>query len=267
MEFRKFKEIVINNRLHYTDVEETLDEFYDTVNCKGDIPKLMKEIGRKLNVMIIEIPMKYDDFGAVFLNTTYSNYLLLNSNQPRNKMYFAFCHDIYHVLKGSTNYINEKREVYFNNDYTTDENERKANLFAANLLMPKVEFNKIYRLYKSEDLSTEDIVLKLMNYFDSTFVSVLIRLFELDILKDINEVKPLLEIKKDDLKKKLEKLWINTEIITPTLNDEMSHVFNMIEKEGKDLIKNQFMSEYNYYKIVERLKKMYEEIRIIDENI
>ena len=35
-----------------------------------------------------------------------------------------------------------KREVHFNQDYDSNDNERKANLFAANLLMPELEFKK-----------------------------------------------------------------------------------------------------------------------------
>jgi len=133
----------------------------------------MKEIADKLDVLIFQVPLIDSDFGAVFLDTGYSKYLLLNSSQPRSKMYFSFCHDIYHILSGVPEYINEKREVHFNNDYPSNENEGKANLFAANLLMPEVEFRKMYDLYKADNNDIEEIVAKLMNYFSSPFVAVL----------------------------------------------------------------------------------------------
>ena len=267
MEFDRFKEIIKNNRIYDEDAKAAVNEFYSITNCNGaDIPKLMKEIGSKLNVTVIELPMKDNDFGAFFLSTTYSKYLLLNSNQPRSKMYFSFCHDIYHVLKdnGSSNYINEKREVHFNSDYTTDPTECKASLFAANLMMPEIEFRKMYMLYKEneKDGCLENIVLKLMNYFNSPFNAVIIRLFELQILKDLKEVKEFLQINDNTIRERLIKLWINDEIITPTLNDEMNYVFDKLDQEASKLIDDNLLSEHSYKKIVERLKYFYTKIRL-----
>lgn len=267
MRFDRFKEIIKNNRKYDDEAKTTVNEFYDKINCNcGDIPKLMREIGTKLGVTVIELPMKDSDFGAVFLDTTYSKYLLLNSNQPRSRMYFSFCHDIYHVLKNNnpSNYINEKREVYFNSEYTKDPIECKASLFAANLMMPETEFRKMYELYKEneESVCLENTVLKLMNYFNSPFAAVLLRLFELQILDDLREVKEFVEITDDDLKAKLNKLWINDEIITPTLNDEMDYVFDKLQKEAFKLIEEGLLSEHSYHKIVKRLQYFYTEIRL-----
>ena len=269
MEFDRFKEIIINNRIYDDEVKVAVSEFYDKINCSYvDIPKLMKEIGSKLDVTVIEIPMKDSDFGAFFLNTSYSKYLLLNSNQPRSKMYFSFCHDIYHVLKdnGSSSNINEKREVHLNSDYTASPTECKASLFAANLMMPEKEFRTMYALYKESEKAgyLENIVLKLINYFNSPFIAVLIRLFELQILDNLKDVKEFLPISDDDLKQKLNKLWINDEIITPTLNDEMNYVFDKLEQEASKLISEELLSEYSYNKIVERIKYFYNKVLLND---
>lgn len=262
MEFKRFKEIIIKNRAYASCVKETLKAFHDQVRWDGDIPKIMKEIGKELNVIIVQIPMNDSDFGAVFLDTGYSKYLLLNSNQPRNKMYFSFCHEIYHIVSGVPDYINERREVHFNQDYFSNENEGKANLFAANLLMPEIEFRKMYDLYKADDGDIKKIVVKLMNYFSSPFVAVLIRLFELGILEKVENIKEMLEYGDGEIKELFVSLWLDQDILKPSLKDEMPFVIKMLENEGTYLIEKQLLSEYNYYRIINSIKSIYFKIRL-----
>ncbi|MBU5485744.1 ImmA/IrrE family metallo-endopeptidase [Clostridium sp. MSJ-11] len=264
MEFNRFKRTITNNRKFETSVKEALNEFNNRVQWSGDIPKIMKEIGKKLDVLIFEIPMKDSEFGAVYLDTTYSKYLLLNSNQPRSKMYFSFCHDLYHIIKGTPDYINERREVYFNHEYTGDENECKANLFAANLLMPEYEFKKMYELYNNDSEDTLYTIIKLMNYFNSPYVAVLLRLFELNIFgnDDLKGLNNFLELEMNDVEKLFDELWIDKEILTPTLKDEMGHIFNIIKKEGEYLLKKQLISEYDFKNIQKNIELFYNEIKL-----
>lgn len=267
MEFKRLKDIVLNNRKYEDDIKQSLKDFYDVVKWTGDIPKIIKEIGKDLDVLIIQIPLNDCDFGAIYLYNGYSKYLLLNSNQPRSKMYFSFCHDIYHILKGTPDYINEKREVHLNQDtYIIDENECKANLFAANLLMPEVEFKKLYYLYKSDSEGIIKIVIRLMYYFNSPFVSVIIRLFELGILKNLEEIKDALKLKNDDIELLFEEMWIDKEILTCTRNDEMKNILSRLEYEGKELIESQLISKYDYDNIIVNIKKFYFEIRLDTED-
>lgn len=262
MEFKRFKDIILKNRNYAENVKHSLKNFHDRVRWDGDIPKIMKEIGKKLDVLIIELPMNDSEFGAVYLETGYSKYLLLNSNQPRNLMYFSFCHDIYHILNGTPEYINIKREVHFNQEYTLNENESKANLFAANLLMPELEFKRMFELYKEDSKSNDEIVAKLMNYFSSPFGAVLIRLYELDIFKDIKEVKGLLEYGNEEIEKLFDIFWLDKEILKPTLKDEMSFVLEMLKTEGTELIQMQLISEYNFNNIIEKINKLYFKIKL-----
>ncbi|GAE90739.1 ImmA/IrrE family metallo-endopeptidase [Acetivibrio straminisolvens] len=212
-------------------------------------------------MLIFQVPLADSDFGAVFLDTGYNKYLLLNSSQPRNKMYFSFCHDIYHILSGVPGYINEKREVHFNQDYISNDNESKANLFAANLLMPEIEFKKMYDLYMTDNKDIEKTVVKLMNYFNSPFVAVLIRLYELEILKKIEDVKGMLKYGDNEIRELFDFLWLDSDILEPTYKDEMPFVLKKLKTEGADLIEKQLLSEYNYNRIIEGINKIYSDIR------
>ncbi|AOY76746.1 ImmA/IrrE family metallo-endopeptidase [Clostridium formicaceticum] len=262
MDFSRFKAIIIKNREYEMSVKEAIKDFHNQVIWDGDIPKIMREIGKKLNTLIIEIPMRDNDFGACYLGTGYSKYLLLNSNQPRNKMYFSFCHDIYHILKGTPDYINEKREVHFNQEYFENENESKANLFAANLLMPEVEFKKMYDMFNVDSERIECVVVKLMNYFNAPFVAVLVRIYELRILEDINVAKELLDFNAEKIEELFEELWLDKEILKASLKDEMGYLFETLKKEGNRLVKKELLSESSLEGILKNTWKLYLSIRV-----
>jgi Zn-dependent peptidase ImmA (M78 family) len=262
MNFSRFKEIIIKNREHELDVKKTIQNFNTKVFLDGDIPKVMREIGKRLDTLIVEIPMKDSDFGACYLATSYSKYLLLNSNQPRSKMYFSFCHDVYHILNGTPDYINEKREVHFNQEYFANENESKANLFAANLLMPEVEFEKMFNLFIEDFEKIEYVIVKLMNYFNSPFMAVLIRLFELQILKDSSIVKELLDYDLEKVEALFDELWLDKEILEPSLKDEMGYLVEVLKKEGQRLVNEDLLSEVNLNNILQSIETLYASIRV-----
>lgn len=262
MNFKRFKNIITENTEYEIDIKETIKEFEEKVFVDGDIPKVIKEVGIKLNILIIEIPMKDSDFGACYLENNYSKYLLLNSNQPRCKMYFSFCHDIYHIVKGTPNYINEKREVHFNEKYFENENENKANLFAANLMMPETEFRKMYKIFKEDVEEVEHVIVKLMNYFNSPFVAVLIRIYELRILTDAKIAKRLLDYDSERIKGLFEELWLDKDILEPSYKDEMKYLLDKMKKEGKDLIEENLLSAVNYENIIKNIQNLYNDIRM-----
>lgn len=262
MNFSRFKDIIMKNREYERSVKETIKDFHNKVFLDSDIPKVMRDIGKKLDTLIIEIPMRDSDFGACYFGTGYSRYLLLNSNQPRCKMYFSYCHDIYHILNGTPDYINEKREVHLNQEYFTNENESKANLFAANLLMPEIEFNKMFYLFKEDNEKIENVIVKLMNYFSSPFVAVLIRLYELQILENTSIVKELLEFDDEKIKKLFEELWLDKEILESSLKDEMPYLLEFIKKEGQILVEEELLSEVNLNNIVKNIQTLYLSIKV-----
>lgn len=261
MIFKKFKDIVSYNKEYEQDVLRTVQKFNNYFNWSGDITKLMKEVGDSLGVFVVELPIQNEKFGAQLLKTQYSCYLILNSSQPRNKMYFSFCHEIYHILEGSTNYLNELREVCLNEEYVTDPKEYKANCFAAHLLMPKEEFKKMYRLYTDKENDYLTIILKLMNYFNAPYTAILIRLTELDLLPKQVDLKALLDFNINSIEEELQNRWISKECILPTGQDDSELIIYEMKNKARDLIEKELLSEYNALKIIERTKKLLAEVK------
>lgn len=267
MKFSRFTNIIKKNTEYEDYIEEKVEEFYNTIIIKGDMTKLIKEIGHKLNILVIQIPMRMDTIGAVSYRTSFSKYILLNSNQPSCKMYFSFYHEIYHVLNGTTNIVNEQKEVHFNEDYFCNDNECKANLFAANILMNKVDFKKIYKIYNEEETDLKVIIFKLMNYFDAPYVAVLLRLFELKLLVDINGMEKYLEYSECDLFDEFYKNGISDEILKPTLSNDSVFMCNKLETDSRNLINKGLLSEIKYEKMMERIKIFIKDISIDGKDI
>lgn len=261
MIFSKFKDIVRYNKEFEQDVLKTVQKFNDCFNWSGDITKLIKEVGDSLGVFVVELPIKNEKFGAQLLKTPYSCYLILNSLQPRNKMYFSFCHEVYHILEGSTNYLNEIREVCLNEEYVTDPKEYKANCFAAHLLMPKEEFKKMHRLYSEKENEVLTIIFKLMNYFNAPYTAILIRLTELELLPKGVDLKNLLNFNVEFIGEELQKRWISKECLLPTRQDDSNLVIHEMKNKANELIEKDLLSQYNADKIIERTKKLLDEVK------
>ncbi len=94
---------------------------------------------------------------------------------------FALAHELAHYLFD----FDERQDVryyntYFSNRYEETEEERRANAFAANLLMPEEEFRKQYILCENLQ-SKADTVTKLSSFFGVSITAVLKRFEELQI--------------------------------------------------------------------------------------
>jgi Zn-dependent peptidase ImmA (M78 family) len=265
MEFNKFKEIVLRNRTYEDHIEEVLEEFNNKVNWTGDIPKMIKEIGNKLDTFIIQIPMKDPEFGACYLDTSYSKYLLLNSSQARNKMYFSFCHDVYHILRGTTGYINEMREVHLNQSYFDDEIEMKANFFAANLLMPKIQFRNLFNKYTSENEKLEDVTIKLMAFFEAPYISVLLRICELKLIESTEQLQKLLRYDMEKIDEKFEDLWLEKDCLTSSKVDEFKYLYKTLNEKGRQLNKKGLLSDYDFDKLMKNIESLYLKVKAIDD--
>lgn len=266
MEFDRFKDIIRRNREYDVHIGNVLEIFYQKVNWTGDIPKMLNEIGDKLDTIIVQMPMKDVEFGACYYATSYSKYLLLNSNQARNKMYFSFCHDVYHILNGTPDYINEKREVHFNQSYFENENETKASFFAANLLMPKNKFRNLFTLYLSENNSIDDIVIKLMAFFEAPFVSILLRIYELELVTDLSEANKLLKFDNEKIEKEFEGLWLDKECLFTSKKDDTKYLIKSLNDEGNRLVLKGLLSKYDFNQMMKNIKSLYLSIKVSDND-
>lgn len=114
--------------------------------------------------------------------------ILLNAADFNMRQRFTLAHEIGHiVLRHHENGKSEKVDYREDVSNPSEENERNANRFAAELLMPEKYFKEKFEEVKSKSDSNSDdykivIINKLADYFITSYFTTRIRIKELGLL-------------------------------------------------------------------------------------
>lgn len=113
--------------------------------ASGQIPVPVVEIARKLDIGVFSNP-KYqgDKNGHIELNQDGKTLIIVNENQSSGRKRFTIAHEIAHFVY-DMDYLQEHRVIDRDGnaaDPTYRKRERRANEFAAELLMPEEQFIK-----------------------------------------------------------------------------------------------------------------------------
>lgn len=261
------------------------------VNFKGEICSFYEQIGlafgsqiadiiqgvnflfKKKGFNVIELPLKDKEISAFYFDgNNYKKYIIMNSSLSIVNNNFAILHEAYHVLFRKKAYM-EEAETYLLT-YDLNEEESCANTFAGVILLPEDTFTKIFNIIRDlyEDinvLSKNDrycyVLTQLMAYFKATYMSVLIRCFELDLISisDDVELDRLLEWgTEDNIRRMCKVMLLNDTFMDSTKKNDYLHFFESIDQqlteakncdlassEEIDILKQKIASFYN--KLVE----------------
>ncbi len=268
MDFKKFQTIISNSKKNKDSVNEKLKEFYNEANMENkddllNIMQIARAVINKKGYLLAEIPFKDNEIGAICFSGDGSKYVLLNSTLPRVNVNFSLCHEIYHILY-QCHPFEESVELYMNENYYDHEDEIIANHFAAALMMPELKFIKMFHKFEQEaeeDKFELQTIVNLMNYFSAPYMAVLIRCYELELLKDGNSLKMLLSITSEQIRDQFDKLWLNMELLKGSKNDDFEKLLVLVNKKGEYLISRELMGKTELEKIENNLRKLYQEIR------
>lgn len=127
------------------------------------------------------------------------HFVFINTAQTMEKQVFTAAHELGHVW-GVDEFVEERCGVKLK----SDEREHIINRFAAELLMPKEEFKQkfysVYDEYKEDNgritlSNLLKLIARLMNDFFVPIKSVILRLYEIDVLR-VEDAQSLVEDKK-----------------------------------------------------------------------
>lgn len=159
---------------------------------KDDIFRILKNIN---NVHVIQFPVEDNNFCAFIVSKDEHHFIFINTALPLEKQIFAAAHELYHLL-----YEPRKNEGEILNDleapFNGNENEMKANCFAAcflvpeNMLFSEIKFRQIE---KKDNLELIDII-KLMDTFAVPYKTMVLRLHETGVITDVNKINELLMV-------------------------------------------------------------------------
>lgn len=280
MEKEKFKKIIEYNKENKIKIKTEAYTFYQELG--RDNPTVIADIEGMANLLletkgykVVHIPINSNEIGALKLTLNQSNFIIINTARSVANNNFSIAHELYHVLiqKEKTN-----AEIYSNEHYEEDVNERMANAFAGNILMPEDDFistfDSLNKMVKKENLLSKDnygkeilIILTLMNMYKTTYMSVVIRCYECDKLdiEDNEMLEVILEQNNEDALTSLCAAYSakagKESIMRKTRIDDFSNLLEEIESK-KSIVSEDYNfdeEDFNYKQL--RFKEAYEAIR------
>ena len=138
-----------------------------------------KLIEGRLNILVIEYPLKADDVRA-FVIKDHISVIVLNESDEATVKLFSLFHELGHLLRDETGLCSITMEE-------DEDVERYCNRFAAEFLMPEDEFRKWIQEYGKDDNSLR----KLQRVFGVSIHAMKIRMLNLGLIsrKEYEEFK------------------------------------------------------------------------------
>lgn len=268
MNIERFKDIINYSDKNRQSMELKVVDFYREIgmDANGTIRnmlQLVRPIFSDKGYIIVELPFKDPEIGALCYKGDSIGYVFLNTSLPRVNVNFALCHEVYHVFYQESG-LEHKIELYINEQYYEHEEELAANLFAGMVLMPeqnfKFMFDKFLREQKISD-TTVSVLAKLMNYFEVPYMAVLIRCYELRLLEAGDTLKELLNLTKENLKEEFLKLWLEEEILEPSKKDDFSKFELFVKMLGETYVEEEYISKRAVDKALKNMNRLYQQIK------
>lgn len=263
MKFDRFRSIVEFNKANMSKVTDSIRDFYSSVriDCDGailNIPQIVRQEAKKRKYIILEMPLKDREIGAMLYRSDFWGYIFINSSLSRANVNFAMCHEFYHILYG-TNIVKQTIELYIGEKYVEEEHEKMANLFSGMMLMPEDSFKERYKQFcaDSDNNSDLDTICKLMNYFKAPYMSVLIRCYELNLMDASGEsLKMLLDNTSEEIEGAFDRNWLDKDINRSTSRNDYDRLKEFVYVFAKEAIEEEILSKENVERILKNMDRI-----------
>ncbi|MCK4259452.1 MAG: ImmA/IrrE family metallo-endopeptidase [Halanaerobiales bacterium] len=149
---------------------------------QDDIFRIIEE---RSDVDLILFPIEDDELCGFICEYKGQVFIYINSYLPYEKQIFAVAHEVYHLVADTHRELLHLKNLEDGNDQFNIE-ERKANLFAALLLVPDESLKKELSLLKVKNSSDLDELkfIKLMDTFAVPYKTIVLRLYEMEIINE-----------------------------------------------------------------------------------
>ena len=263
MDAIKFKKIIEHNRKHLDEATECARFFYEKLGfsydaCFLNFNNIDRDAFRDMGYYLFEIPIKDKEIGAMCYKTQFAKFVFLNSSIPAVNMNFAKAHEIYHLIRDD---ISNAVDIYSDGDENSPE-EMMANQFAGTVLMPEGSLREAMQMLRKRGITdARELVCFLMQLFSTSYRSVVIRCYELDLFDDGEELKYLLSESAEDIRAVFEKRWLNVEILDTTGKDDSVKLQSLIQSELKELAEKDYLSQNRANRIQKSIQELLNQIK------
>lgn len=268
MRIERFRDIIEYSNKNRSYMKEKVLDFYrdigmDMNNTIRNFLQLVRPLFLENNYLVIEIPFKDQEIGALCYKGDSMGYTFLNTSLSKVNVNFALCHEVYHVFYQESGF-QHKVELYMNEQYYEHEEELAANLFASMVLMPEQNFKYMFTKFENETKADDSIITvlaKLMNYFEVPYMATLIRCYELELLEAGELLKDLLKVNKEIIKKEFSRLWLEEDILQATKKDDFEKFVAVIQYRGVNYLEKGYINERTYRKALSNINSLYRQIK------
>lgn len=281
MEKEKLLHILDFNEKNASEIRNICQEFYqligrDKPGVISDVEALAKFVLNGKQYQFVHIPMKSKEIGAFHLFINGAKYIVINTSKSRANNNFALVHELYHALINSSSMAADV-EVYLSH-YSDDENEMMANAFAGAILMPKEDFLTTASLLfkKADELEIQGklkhlreltSIYSLMQYYHTTYMSVVIRCYEFGFLKKSDDELMQFLLKNNDetiqreVCKRVSFKIGDSSVMEASYADDFSILYENAKTLGEKYCKMNYMDEEDLYFRLEGLQNAYLSVR------
>lgn len=263
MNSERFKSIVEFNKAHETEVADNIRDFYldfgiDSQSSIMNIEQVVRMEMEERRFIMISLPLKDKEIGAMAYKGDFWGYLFVNSTLPKVNVNFALCHELYHIHFQPDSFHNTV-EIYIDEHYKDEESERMANLFAGAVLMPKGQFSSMFERLRKKGLDEVRIICHLMSYFCAPYAAVLIRSYELGLMNEQGEsLKNLLQNGYEEcIKEHFKTDWLDDSVLRASYRNDICKLDALIDEIGAKEARLGRMSENSIKKIKANVKTIY----------
>jgi Zn-dependent peptidase ImmA (M78 family) len=146
---------------------------------KDTVPVDVKTIIMDQGILLRQVCLP-DDISGV-LDTRSIAIILINANHSRKRQRFSMAHELGHYFfQNRQGVIHTDRQIFFRSNLAkkgTDEDEKTANRFAAELLMPTTILREKLQIYPDLiDADDDSLIIKLANDFDVSTAALAFKL-------------------------------------------------------------------------------------------
>ncbi len=178
-----------------------IPEEWQSNESKSNIFELML---KKDNILLLRFPNNLNISGMFLskkeLNKT-NKCIYINTNEPLGRQYFSFVHELYHAYyEISTSLFCSQKDM---EQKVANEIEKRANIFASNILIPRYDLIKSInelRLMGNSEI-TEQHIVELQKKFNVTFQAMLYAINDLKNLSDYEKHKRYIPKIPDNMKR------------------------------------------------------------------
>ena len=100
-----------------------------------------------------------------------------------------------------------------------------------------------------------------MAYYEVTYMSVLIRCYELGLPAKNNISEELLNVDKELIHSRFDELWLDSSILSASHKDDYPHVESLVKKQGEEYINDGYINERSLEKVLINMHNLYNKIK------